>query len=202
MRPELARGCEISAISEPLADTGPSPSLASLRLLPRRRRSRFRHRRDRPAVVARDWGGSYCVADQARDQPPSLNLPGECSSSCITTQHRSEPVFSCPCRFLLVPKTCGSNSGRNCYASGLSAPMAGRTIPMDPFVVSGRTFVALRKAGRPRHGRAPVFHAVTPHLRMSLCGDEPGPGSAWAEPPAEQVTCPECLRRLARLRSV
>jgi hypothetical protein len=83
----------------------------------------------------------------------------------------------------------------------LSAPMAGRTIPMDPFVVSGRTFVALRKAGRPRHGRAPVFHAVTPYLRMSLCGDEPGPGSAWAEPPAEQVTCPECLRRLARLGS-
>jgi len=65
--------------------------------------------------------------------------------------------------------------------------------------VAGRTFVALQKAGRSTRGRAPVFHAVTPYCRMSLCADEPGAGSSWAETPAEAVTCPECLRRLARI---
>lgn len=65
--------------------------------------------------------------------------------------------------------------------------------------VAGRTFVALQKAGRSTRGRSPVFHAVTPHCRMSLCADEPGAGSSWAEPPADAVTCPDCLRRLARI---
>lgn len=65
--------------------------------------------------------------------------------------------------------------------------------------VSGRTFVALQKAGRSTRGRAAVFHAVTPNCRMSLCADEPGAGSSWAEQPAEAVTCPECLKRLSRI---
>ncbi|MBV8399307.1 MAG: hypothetical protein JOZ17_11290 [Acetobacteraceae bacterium] len=60
-----------------------------------------------------------------------------------------------------------------------------------------RTFLALKKGGR--HGRSPVYHAVTPHCRMALCAEEPGAGSGWAEPPAPRVTCPNCLRRLARL---
>ena len=64
---------------------------------------------------------------------------------------------------------------------------------------SGRIFVALRKAGRVSPERAPLYHAVTPHCRMALCASEPGAGSSWAEPPAEHVSCPECLRRLARL---
>ncbi|WP_043834560.1 hypothetical protein [Muricoccus aerilatus] len=70
---------------------------------------------------------------------------------------------------------------------------------LTAITVAGRTFVALQKAGRPTRGRAAVFHAVTPNCRMSLCADEPGAGSYWAEPPAEAVTCPECLRRLSRI---
>jgi hypothetical protein len=42
--------------------------------------------------------------------------------------------------------------------------------------IAGRSFVALHKAGKPVRGRAAVFHAVTPHCRMSLCGNEPGAG--------------------------
>ena len=67
----------------------------------------------------------------------------------------------------------------------------------NAIIQSGRTFVALRKAGR--SGRSPVYHAVTPHCRIALCAEEPGAGSGWAEPPAEQVTCLNCLRRLNRL---
>ena len=67
----------------------------------------------------------------------------------------------------------------------------------NSIVESGRNFVALRKAGR--SGRSPVYHAVTPYCRMALCADEPGAGSGWAEPPAQRVTCPNCLRRLTRL---
>jgi hypothetical protein len=66
-------------------------------------------------------------------------------------------------------------------------------------VRSGRIFVALRKARGPTCGRGPVYHAVTPHCRMALCAEEPGAGSAWAEPPADRITCPECLRRLGRI---
>jgi hypothetical protein len=60
-------------------------------------------------------------------------------------------------------------------------------------------FVALRKGGRIAAGRQPVFHAVTPHCRIALCSEEPGARSGWAEPPASEVTCPICLKRLARL---
>ncbi len=72
---------------------------------------------------------------------------------------------------------------------------------MNTILQAGRSFVALHKAGKPRPGRATVFHAVTPHCRMSLCADEPGAGSCWAEPPAEEVTCQECLKRLARIEN-
>lgn len=71
--------------------------------------------------------------------------------------------------------------------------------PQHAVVHADRVFVALRKSGHVSHSRRPVFHAVTPNCRMSLCADEPGAGSGWAEPPAETVTCPACLRRLARL---
>jgi hypothetical protein len=64
-----------------------------------------------------------------------------------------------------------------------------------------REFVALRKATVTySDGRMPVFHAVTPFCRIALCSTEPGAKSKWAEPPANNVTCRECLRRLARLR--
>jgi hypothetical protein len=63
----------------------------------------------------------------------------------------------------------------------------------------GRTFAALRKAGRRERARAPVYHAVTPHCRIALCCSEPGAGSGWAEPPGPGVTCPGCRRRLDRL---
>ena len=63
-----------------------------------------------------------------------------------------------------------------------------------------REFVALRRAAVSYAGtRKPVFHAVTPFCRIALCSAEPGVKSGWAEPPADRVTCPECLRRLARL---
>ena len=68
---------------------------------------------------------------------------------------------------------------------------------------AGRQFVALRRGG----GRSlpignPVYHAVTPFCRIALCTIEPGARSRWAEPPAEHVTCPECLRRLTKLRKL
>jgi hypothetical protein len=50
-------------------------------------------------------------------------------------------------------------------------------------------------------GRAPMYHAVTPHCRMALCTAEPGAGSAWAEPPSNAITCQACLNKLARLRT-
>ena len=74
-------------------------------------------------------------------------------------------------------------------------------LPDDAVVRAGRVFVALRKSGRVSSNKSRVFHAVTPHCRMSLCADEPGPGSQWAEPPGQRITCPACLRRLARLGS-
>jgi hypothetical protein len=64
--------------------------------------------------------------------------------------------------------------------------------------VGDRMFVALRRAGRARY--PPVYHAVTPNVRMALCTAEPGGRSDWVEPPGEAVTCPVCLRRLERLR--
>jgi hypothetical protein len=67
---------------------------------------------------------------------------------------------------------------------------------------SGRVFVALRKNGARRSvGSCEIYHAVTPHCRMALCSDEPGSRSGWAEPPAPQVTCAACLKRLDRLFS-
>jgi len=62
-----------------------------------------------------------------------------------------------------------------------------------------RVFVALRKKRPVTNGAVPVFHAVTPHYRIALCCAEPGTRSAWAEPPAEAVTCRYCLRRLEKL---
>ncbi|WP_376097813.1 hypothetical protein ACE7GA_07435 [Roseomonas sp. CCTCC AB2023176] len=69
----------------------------------------------------------------------------------------------------------------------------------NAILAGDRTFVALRKAGRPRAGTDPLYHAVTPYCRMALCAAEPGAGSGWAEPPSQRVTCPACLKRLARL---
>jgi hypothetical protein len=63
----------------------------------------------------------------------------------------------------------------------------------------GRVFVALRLEGTRAAGVRPVYHAVTPHCRMALCSEEPGSRSGWAEPPARDVTCPACLKRLAKL---
>lgn len=62
-----------------------------------------------------------------------------------------------------------------------------------------RVFVALRKVGARAGEARPVYHAVTPCCRMALCAQEPGGRSGWAEPPAREVTCPACLKRLARL---
>jgi hypothetical protein len=79
---------------------------------------------------------------------------------------------------------------------------AGKQRCMDDKLIDrmGRHFVAVCKRGGPRvSGHAAVFHAVTPECRIALCGAEPGPRSGWAEP-AEQVTCPQCLTRLARLQ--
>ena len=64
---------------------------------------------------------------------------------------------------------------------------------------NGRVFVALRKDGPRTSGTRPVYHAVTPNCRIALCSQEPGSRSGWAEPPAQEVTCPACLKRLARL---
>lgn len=67
---------------------------------------------------------------------------------------------------------------------------------------NGRVFVALRKGGVKNRGfPSPVYHAVTPHMRMALCGTEPGSGSGWAEPPSQHVTCPICRQRLMRLQA-
>lgn len=76
------------------------------------------------------------------------------------------------------------------------------TIPQNAIVYANRIFVALRKGGRAPQGKSPVFHAVTPYCRMALCADEPGASSAWAEPPAEHVTCVACLKRLTLLRQL
>jgi hypothetical protein len=67
------------------------------------------------------------------------------------------------------------------------------------FEKSGRVFVALRKNGARPNGKRSIYHAVSPNCRMALCSREPGYSSRWAEPPDLQITCPECLRRLAQL---
>jgi len=72
-------------------------------------------------------------------------------------------------------------------------------IPPSALIVGDRIFVALRKAGRVTSGWVPVYHAVTPYCRMALCSVEPGPASRWFEPPAANVTCPDCQKRLAAL---
>ncbi|HEY1413430.1 MAG TPA: hypothetical protein VGF36_14890 [Rhodopila sp.] len=70
-------------------------------------------------------------------------------------------------------------------------------------IAAGRTFVALRKDGpAAAAGRAPMYHAVTPHCRMALCATEPGARSGWAEPPSAAITCRACLGRLERLRAL
>jgi hypothetical protein len=65
--------------------------------------------------------------------------------------------------------------------------------------VGDHMFVALCKAGQETAAR-PSYHAVAPNVRKALCVTEPRAGSEWAEPPAEAVTCPPCLRRLERMR--
>ena len=68
---------------------------------------------------------------------------------------------------------------------------------------AGRQFVALRRAGgRSLPARNPAYHAVTPFCRIALCSVEPGARSRWAEPPAEHITCRECLRRLTKLNKL
>src|ERR1700722_3288144 len=77
---------------------------------------------------------------------------------------------------------------------GINSKMA------NPIKYVQREFVALRRATVTySDARKPVFHAVTPFCRIALCSAEPGVKSGWAEPPANQVTCHECLRRLTRL---
>ncbi|WP_338663161.1 hypothetical protein VQH23_23865 [Pararoseomonas sp. SCSIO 73927] len=71
---------------------------------------------------------------------------------------------------------------------------------LNIITLADRTFVALRKAGRPVPGRERVYHAVTPYCRPALCAEEPGNGSGWEEPPHHEVTCRKCLERLERLR--
>jgi hypothetical protein len=73
---------------------------------------------------------------------------------------------------------------------------------MNAINVAGRTFVALRKSGRPKPGHDRIFHAVTPHCRMALCAVEPGAGSGWEELPHPEVTCKECRKRLDRLAGI
>jgi hypothetical protein len=80
-------------------------------------------------------------------------------------------------------------------------PMSSSVLPHSAICLAGRVFVPLRKSGRVVPGRRPVFHAVTPYCRMSLCADEPGAGSSWAEPPGLKVTCFACLKRLTQLAS-
>lgn len=83
--------------------------------------------------------------------------------------------------------------------SAVPGLMSSNLVPENAIVRADRVFVALRKSGRVLPGARPVFHAVTPYCRMSLCADEPGAGSYWAELPGEDVTCRACLRRLRRL---
>jgi hypothetical protein len=83
--------------------------------------------------------------------------------------------------------------------NGWRPPLEESLMLPNAITIAGRIFMARRKARPAPPGRASLFHAVTPHCRMSLCAVEPGAGSSWAEPPAEAVTCPECLRRLARI---
>jgi hypothetical protein len=73
--------------------------------------------------------------------------------------------------------------------------------PQDITTTNGRQFVFLCKSGRAPTGRQKLFHAVTPNCRMALCATEPGPGSDWAEPPGDHLTCPICRTRLDRLAS-
>ena len=70
----------------------------------------------------------------------------------------------------------------------MTPTMTGAHPPPPPGTISrsGRTFVALRKAGRGLRPAGTIYHAVTPHCRMALCAAEPGAGSGWAEPPAER----------------
>ena len=80
-----------------------------------------------------------------------------------------------------------------------AVPHRYRPMLTNAIVKGERVFVALRRARRSPLGHPPVYHAVTPHCRPALCAEEPGAWSRWAEPPAEAVTCPVCLKRLARL---
>jgi hypothetical protein len=103
-----------------------------------------------------------------------------------------------PVMLLLASRETALESSSAGRASRIVPPL-GIHQPMENISVGvGRIFVALRKAGGScRNG--PVFHAVTPYCRIALCCAEPGAKSMWAEPPADGVTCPACLQRLARL---
>jgi hypothetical protein len=65
---------------------------------------------------------------------------------------------------------------------------------------AGRRFVALRKAsGRSLSIGNRAYHAVLPHCAL-LCRTRSR--SWWANAAAERMTCPECLRRLIKLRNL
>jgi hypothetical protein len=122
--------------------------------------------------------------------------------SPIERDERGRARSSAPalCFYRVIQTSSDSASGH--HALGLTPFRSGPHLLRVVYIIerAGRVFVALRKDGtQGMQGKRPIYHAVTPHSRMALCSDEPGNRSGWAEPPASQVTCPACLRRLARL---
>jgi hypothetical protein len=66
----------------------------------------------------------------------------------------------------------------------------------------GWRLAAMQKAGGrslPIANRA--YQPVTPFCRIALCSAELGTRSWWANA-VERMTCPECLRRLIKLRNL
>lgn len=73
------------------------------------------------------------------------------------------------------------------------------------------TFVPLRRAGRLREGerdKGSLWHAVPfvpglplivfgSSIRKALCGAQPA--IQWSSEPGDAVTCPACLRKLAKI---
>jgi hypothetical protein len=63
------------------------------------------------------------------------------------------------------------------------------------------------KAGRCSNGYerdgGRVVHAVAPNRHAAVCGTAPGDRSAgWSEYPSLAVTCPKCLKKIARLEQM
>ncbi len=121
-------------------------------------------------------------------------------------RERSRRTIACACGLIEFGATISqrqSERGSEWQSDGASpnrlSPGTNRTMANSNTRVQ-REFVALRRASVTySDAHRPVFHAVTPFCRIALCSTEPGVKSGWAEPPAVQVTCTECLRRLARL---